>query len=401
MKIKVLSIACLLSLVCTAAMAQSAQPYSSLFNNGSKTKPISSTNKVGKLIQAQVACDPAEDEDCPDQPAAPTGPPPAVPTGPSNSAQYEQPGKDLPGRIKIMVTTPRHFNIHLGEIMPVQMQIQTDDAVIMNFDLLKRGKFKAGGTDSNFQLVKDEQGVPIKPVIEAAPSTQVPHTIVYKITMYLQYMQKLDNTPMEVPFNIDLSYALDPPKDPKKLKDMKWGMLTTPDMVFSMVTTADNGKTLLEGDGSLVQIRTSWAAYPLLFAGVLFIFWNLVGFALARVFTRVKVAMQKPLEYQVWKVFNKVFADSVAYGEFTPKMASKVALALRRYFSIKPGSTITQIKSQHADAQWMPQVVAVVTKLETVMFTATAVILSVSEIDELKTTITALVPKTPAPKAKK
>jgi hypothetical protein len=82
-------------------------------------------------------------------------------------------------------------------------------------------------------------------------------------------------------------------------------------------------------------------------------------------------------------------------------MASKVALSLRRYFSIKPGSTITQIKSQHADAQWMPQVVAVVTTLESVMFTATPVILSGSEIAEIKTTITALVPKTPAPKAKK
>ncbi len=356
--------------------AVSAQPSTQPPAPSGRSRIVSNSTMIGQKINAQINAQVAGSDEEDGEQSPPQGPPPLVPKNP-NSQKYEG------GRIVVVVSSNRHFGYHIGDIIALEIQIQADNDVLFDFSALQQGTFKVAG--SSFTIVAGTA-----PTIAKAESRRIKNTSVYKIDLQVQCLKKLD---AEMVFNIDLSYALDPPTDRKKIK---WGMLTTPDFVLSMTTLADTGKELLEGDISLGTIRISWAAFPLLSLGLFIIVWfggikDLVGWI-----NRTRKANRPTAERQAWKVFNKVFADASDYRQFTPIYAQKIATALRQYFNVESLS-LEQIAASRSDDANLPLLLAALGKCQEVIYARVdkPVILTDSDIASLSDTVSHLVPKEP------
>ncbi len=332
---------------------------------------VPNNTMLGQSINAQLGGD--EDDE---GGSAPATPPPLVPKNP-NGQKYE---KD---RITIVVRNNRHFGYHIGDVIALKFLIQADNDVLFDFGNLKQGTFKV--TPQNFTLLPNT-----KPIVESAPSGSIANTTIYTITMQVQYLKKLEP---ELAFSMDISYALDPPADKKKIK---WSMLTTPNFVISTTTLADTGDALLEGDMSPADVRQSWAMIPLLALGCFILVWYGGLKDLVRWLNRVRIARKAPPEVVAWKVFKKVFADARDYRQFTPVYAEKVASALRTYFNIA-SLTVEQIAQNRQNDTNVAPLVFVLSKCQSVIYARldNPVVLTETEITHLEEAVSNLVPRQP------
>lgn len=291
------------------------------------------------------------------------------------------------GRIIVRVQNKRFYAYHVGDEIPISVQILVDDGVQLDFTSLKQQVLGFGGSD--FQLI------PVRVVsIASRPYEHRPHSTLYGLELAVQTFV----TKPSLVFNLDLKYAIDVPPG---VKQPNWRILTTPDFVVTNtpVVTMSTDDELDEGDLQPADLRSSWVQWPLLVAGACLIVW--FGFARGLVIRWNKARPGRVLtaEERAWNVFTKVFSDAEDYGEFSPQFLRNVDLALRIYLAHSTGMrieslSIKEISALMEDDARLATIVSALNKCESVIYARSdqPVKLSAAQIDELYQELTLLVP---------
>jgi hypothetical protein len=293
------------------------------------------------------------------------------------------------GRVLVKVATKRFYGYHLGDELPLSIQIVVDDGVQLNFDSLNQQIIGFNGSD--FQMI------PVRPVsVASRPVPDHPHSTLYDIEMSVQTFVTRPN----VVFSLDLKYAMDVPPG---VKQPNWRMLTTPDFVVtnSPVITTANDDEVDDGDLTPADFRSSWVQWPLMISGLFLIVW--FGFLrrLLVKLNKLRPGRVVPPEEVAWLVFNKVFNDARVYGEFNAAYLRNVEGALRVYLAQSTGMkiqslSIKEISTLMEDDSRLPTLVSALRKCESVIYARIdqPVKLTDAQVRELYDELQTLVPFT-------
>jgi hypothetical protein len=291
------------------------------------------------------------------------------------------------GRILMRVESKRFYGYHLGDELPITIQIVADDGVQLNFDSLNQEILGFNGAD--FQLI------PVRAVsIASRPYPSRPHSTLYGIELSVQTFV----TKPLVVFNLDLKYALDVPPG---VKQPNWRILTTPDFVVtnSPVVTTANDDELEDGDLSPADYRSSWIQWPLMISGLFMVVWFSFLRRLIIRLNKMRPGRVVPPEERAWSVFNKVFSDARDYGEFGSSYLRNVEAALRAYLAqsckMKIESlSVKEISSLMEDDPRLPTIVSALNKCESVIYARVdqPVALTEPQVRELYDELQVLVP---------
>ena len=265
------------------------------------------------------------------------------------------------GRILVKVSAKRFYGYHLGDELPISIQIVVDDGVQLNFDSLNQQILGFNGSD--FQLIPLHA---ISVASRAVPNH--PHSTLYDIELPVQTFV----TKPTVIFNLDLKYAMDVPPG---VKQPNWRILTTPDFVVTntpVITTA-NDDEVDDGDLTPADFRSSWVQWPMMISGLFLIVWFSFLRRLLVKLNKLRPGRVVPPEEVAWSVFNKVFNDARVYGEFNASYLRNVEGALRAYLAQSTGMkiqslSIKEISTLMEDDSRLPTLVSALRKCESVIY---------------------------------
>jgi hypothetical protein len=310
-------------------------------------------------------------------------------TEPSPSIRAKNPAikKCEGGRIIVRVESKRFYGYHIGDELPLSIQIVADDGVQLNFDSLNQQIVGFNGSD--YQLI------PVRAVsIASHPYSGRPHSTLYGIELSVQtFVTK----PILI-FNLDLKYALDVPPG---VKQPNWRVLTTPDFITTNtpVITTSNDDEVEDGDLSPADFRSSWLQWPLMVTGLFMAVWFAFLRTLIVRLNRMRPGRVIPPEETAWAVFDRIFSDARDYGEFGAPYLRNIEATLRSYLAqtskMKIKSlTIKEISSLMEDDPRLPIIVSVLKKCESVIYARVdqPVKLTESQIKELYDELQDLVP---------
>jgi hypothetical protein len=291
------------------------------------------------------------------------------------------------GRILVKVASKRFYGYHLGDELPISIEIVADDGVQLNFDSLNQQIIGFNGSD--FQLI------PVRAVsVASRPYPGRPHSTLYGIELSVQTFV----TKPTVVFNLDLKYALDVPPG---VKQPNWRILTTPDFVVtnSPVITTVSDDEVDDGDLTPADFRSSWIQWPLMISGLFLIVWFSFLRRLIIRLNKLRPGRVVPPEEVAWSVFNKVFNDARIYDEFNTSYLRNVEGALRAYLAQSSGMkiqslSIQEISSLMEDDPRLPTLVSALKKCESVIYARIdqPVKLTEEQIRELYDELQTLVP---------